>query len=226
MVTPKSDKKFSRNFWGRLNYLYDMTEQESLKYDTDKFSFHGYFPFYDKHFSTLTDVKDVLEIGINNGGSLTFLSDYFPKANIVGVDIDIKSMYDTDRIKTIKGNQENRDDLNNINGTFDLIIDDGGHSMKQQQITFGVLFNKVKSGGAFVIEDLHTSIGENITYKQPYDNITTLDMVKQLQSDRTLISNYITNEEREHILNNMGHIEIFTRTECYALSTTCIIFKK
>jgi hypothetical protein len=203
-----------------------MTEEQSLIYDTDKFKFHKFFPFYDKHFSTLTDVKDVLEIGIHNGGSLKFLSDYFPNAHIVGVDVMDKSNYNEERITTIKGNQENREELIKIDGTFDLIIDDGGHTMRQQQTTFGTLFGKVKRGGIFVIEDLHTSTDRYHFYKEERDLINTLDMVKQLQSEGTLTSNYITDEEKEYILTNMGQIEIFTRTECYSHSTTCVIYKK
>ena len=42
-------------------------------------------------------------------------------------------------------------------GNFDIIIDDGGHSMPQQIISFLTLFPHVKSQGLYVIEDLHTS---------------------------------------------------------------------
>ena len=203
-----------------------MTQEESFKYNTDKFNSHGYFDFYNKHFTNLTDVKNVLEIGIHNGGSLLFLHDYFPSANVIGVDIIDKSKYNNDRISTIICNQEKRNDLNKINGMFDLIIDDGGHLMRQQQISFGMLFNKVKSGGIFVIEDLHTSTDRYPHYRDSNDIITTLDMVKQLQSDNVLISNHITDDEKKYILDNVGMIEIFTRTECYSKSVTCVIYKR
>jgi hypothetical protein len=202
-----------------------MTQEESLKYNTDKFNEHGYFSFYNRHFPNLNDVRDVLEVGVYNGGSLDFLHDYFPNANIVGVDMHDKSEYNNGRITTIKCNQENRDELNKIDGEYDLIIDDGGHTMKQQQITFGVLFRKIKSGGIFVIEDLHTSSDSYPSWKDSNDIITTLDMVKQLQSDGVLISNHITDEERNHIIANVGLIEIFSRTECYTKSVTCVIYK-
>ena len=44
---------------------------------------------------------------------------------------------------------------------FDLIIDDGGHTMKQQKVTLDALFDAVKPGGIFVIEDLQTSFIAN-----------------------------------------------------------------
>ena len=202
-----------------------MTQEESLIYNTDKFKYHGYFPFYEKHFPNLNEVKNVMEIGVDQGGSLNFLHDYFPNANIVGVDMIDKTQYNNDRITTIICNQENWDELNKINGEYDLIIDDGGHTMKQQQITFGVLFAKIKSGGIFVIEDLQTSTEPFRSYQHVDDQITTLDMVRQLQMG-TLISNYITDKEKEYILSNVGIIEIFTRTEDYSGSTTCVIYKK
>jgi len=202
-----------------------MTQEESFKYNTDKFNSHGYFDFYNKHFTNLTDVKNVLEIGIHNGGSLLFLHDYFPSANVIGVDIIDKSQYNNDRISTIICNQEKRDDLIKIDGEYDLIIDDGGHTMKQQQTTFGVLFRKIKSGGIFVIEDLHTSAANFKSWQHHDDKITSLEMVKQLQNG-TLTSNYITDEEKEHILSNVGEIEIFSRTECYSKSVTCVIHKR
>jgi len=37
-------------------------------------------------------------------------------------------------------------------------IDDGGHSMVQQQITLDALWGRLRPCGAFVVEDLHTSL--------------------------------------------------------------------
>ena len=41
--------------------------------------------------------------------------------------------------------------------TFDLIIDDGGHSMVQQQNTLDVYWSHVNRCGMFIMEDLQTS---------------------------------------------------------------------
>jgi len=40
---------------------------------------------------------------------------------------------------------------------FDLIVDDGGHSMRQQQGTLQALWRRLRPCGLFVVEDLHTS---------------------------------------------------------------------
>jgi len=40
---------------------------------------------------------------------------------------------------------------------FDIIIDDGGHTMNQQKTSFLNLLSLVRPGGIYVIEDLETS---------------------------------------------------------------------
>lgn len=42
-------------------------------------------------------------------------------------------------------------------GALDIVIDDGGHTMKQQINSFEELYPKVKPGGVYLAEDLHTS---------------------------------------------------------------------
>ena len=38
-----------------------------------------------------------------------------------------------------------------------MIVDDGGHSFLQQQQTLAAYWGRVRAGGLFIIEDLHTS---------------------------------------------------------------------
>ena len=42
-------------------------------------------------------------------------------------------------------------------GQFDIIIDDGGHTMNQQKTSMITLLPIVRSSGIYVIEDLDTS---------------------------------------------------------------------
>jgi hypothetical protein len=42
-------------------------------------------------------------------------------------------------------------------GNFDIIIDDGGHTMKQQKTSLELLWDSIKTGGVYFIEDLDTS---------------------------------------------------------------------
>jgi hypothetical protein len=199
------------------------------QFDTDKYE-HGFIDFYEPYFNNLKDVKHVLEIGVYNGGSLRYLESKFRDAKIYGIDIENKIQYDSKRIKTYVVNQENRGDLerfiNENDIEFDLIIDDGGHTMKQQQVSFGMLFKRLKKGGIYILEDLHTSRLEQLGTIHKYDLITSLDMLYTLQYTKNLISNHITDEEKDYIQNTVEDIRIWTRTPEYNQSVTSIIKKK
>ena len=117
------------------------------QYNTDKYA-HGFIDVYEPYFNSMSDSKNILEIGVYYGGSVKYLSDKFKDGIIYGIDIEDKTQYDEDRIKTYVVNQEDRDALNRFldetNVEFDIIIDDGGHTMKQQQVSFGTLFKRLK----------------------------------------------------------------------------------
>ena len=96
----------------------------SIKYGSDK-HYHGYTYMYDLLFDHLkNDVKNILEIGIQYGYSLSMWHDYFPRSIIHGIDIvpiDMKN----DRIKTYVGSQNDVNFLDSLcNIQYDIIIDD------------------------------------------------------------------------------------------------------
>jgi len=135
-------------------------DEIALSYATDKASnLHNYTEKYERYFAALRQEKlKVLEIGIQNGYSLKTWKQYFPFAEIFGIDIvDCKHM-DEERIKTLKGSQTDITFLNEINttyGPFDIIIDDGSHFSTDMTISFNTLFPQLKSGGLYIVEDLH-----------------------------------------------------------------------
>lgn len=98
--------------------------------------------------------------GRNSGGaSLKMWYDYFPKARILGIDINECSYLDNDRITTYVADQGNLQDLERFLNEaevsqFDLVIDDGSHRPDDQQLSFSYLFRKLKSGGLYFIENL------------------------------------------------------------------------
>jgi len=198
-------------------------------YNTDKYQ-HGFINVYEPYFNQMLDSKNILEIGVYFGGSLQYLSDKFTNAKIYGMDIEDKSIYDTDKIKTYIGDQEKRTDLNNFlnetNVEFDIIIDDGGHTMKQQQVSLGVLFNKVRSGGLYILEDLHTSRFDNYGTIFHTDLITSLDMLYNMRYTGNMISNHMTTDEKEYLENNIESIYIWSASAENNQSVTSIIKKK
>ena len=198
-------------------------------YNTDKYS-HGFIDVYEPYFNQMKDVKNVLEIGVYNGDSLNYFSNYFKDADIYGIDIIDKTQYGSDKIKTFMLNQENRDDISTFlsknNIEYDIILDDGGHTMRQQQISFGMFFKNVKSGGLYILEDLHTSRLDNFGTIFKTDLITSLDMLYNLKYTNNLVSNHITDDEKRYIEENVESIFIWSVNAQYNQSVTAIIKKK
>jgi hypothetical protein len=122
-----------------------------------------YFEIYDRHFSRFrnTDVH-IVEFGVCHGGSLQMWKEYFgPKCRIFGIDInpDCRKL-EEDRIRIFVGDQEDRKFLKALSDEIpriDILIDDGGHTMKQQINTFEELFSHIDRNGVYLCEDLHTS---------------------------------------------------------------------
>ena len=122
-----------------------------------------YFEIYDRHLSKYrgTDVH-IMEIGVYHGGSLQMWKHYFgPKAKLYGVDINPNcKKLEENQIQIFIGDQEDREFLRTIVKNIpkiDILIDDGGHKMKQQKSTFEELFNHIDRNGIYLCEDLHTS---------------------------------------------------------------------
>ena len=123
-----------------------------VKYGTDKATYHNFCNIYENKLGHLKEDKiRFLEIGIASGSSIKMWRDYFTNAEIVGVDILDRKYLEDDRIKTLVVNQEKVDELNSISGDFDIIVEDGGHTMYQQQITLKVMFKKLKPGGIYIL---------------------------------------------------------------------------
>lgn len=122
-----------------------------------------YFEIYDTHFSKYrgTDVH-IVEFGVNYGGSLQMWKNYFgPKAKIYGIDINPHCKeVEEDQIEILIGDQEDKEFLKSVKKRIpkiDILLDDGGHTMKQQINTFEVLFSHIDKNGVYLCEDIHTS---------------------------------------------------------------------
>ena len=122
-----------------------------------------YFEIYDNHFRKYRGKEIVLlEIGTYQGGSLQMWKHYFgDKAKIYGIDInpDCKQV-EEENIEIFIGSQSDRNFLRKVINKIppvDILIDDGGHTMQQQIISFEELFAHIKPEGVYLCEDLHTS---------------------------------------------------------------------
>ncbi|MEI8344671.1 MAG: class I SAM-dependent methyltransferase [Candidatus Omnitrophota bacterium] len=200
------------------------------KYGTDKGhggQGHLYTEIYELFFLPIksTAVK-IGEIGIEKGSSLQMLRDYFPQAVIYGIDIEDKSQFNSARIKTFVADQSKRDQLENFvmeaGSDFDIIIDDGGHTMDQQQISLGYLFSRIKPGGIYIIEDVHTSYyGSYYNVEKDGSNATSV-MIQRYMRTGKMASKYLTPEETAYLNSNIEYCNLFFRN----MNTMCCVLKK
>ena len=122
-----------------------------------------YFEIYDRHLGRFRDQQiSVLEIGIDQGGSLEIWRRYFgAKAQIVGVDINPACKnFEAAGTHVIIGDQGDVKFLEKLAadfGPFDIVIDDGSHVFEHQLVTFRTLFPHIKPDGIYACEDLCTS---------------------------------------------------------------------
>ena len=122
-----------------------------------------YLEVYDRCFAPYRNKPcRVLEIGVQNGGSLQLHQKYFPFAEkIVGVDIDPTcDRVEGGNIIVEIGSQADQDfliDVSDMHGPFDIVVDDGSHIFTHQIASFETLFPRMSSAGVYIVEDIHTS---------------------------------------------------------------------
>lgn len=107
---------------------------------------------------------NLLEIGVQNGGSLEIWTKYFPNAQkLVGCDIDPKCRllkYEDTRVAVVIGDANTdavQAEVLSHAPTLDLVIDDGSHRSDDIVRSFCRYFPALVDGGMFVAEDLHCS---------------------------------------------------------------------
>ena len=149
-----------------MKSLFDLYSEHRGKV-SDKWSI--YLSEYDRLFSSYRDRPvRILEIGIQNGGSLEIWSKYFPGAEaLVGCDINpdcAKLTFEDPRINVVVGDANadaTETEILTRSPNFDLIIDDGSHTSGDIVKSFARYFRHLRQGGIFVAEDLHCSYWSN-----------------------------------------------------------------
>jgi len=131
----------------------------SLKHGTDKCrgtkEGHNYCIFYEEAFAPYRNQPiSLLEIGVLGGASMRMWDEYFTKArSIVGVDIQLPQLKGTRKVKLIQGDAYAQGVVDTL-GVFDIIIDDGPHTLESQMAAIDLYLPKVKKTGIFVVEDI------------------------------------------------------------------------
>lgn len=220
----------------------------SKKYPTDKDFTHNYYnSVYENLFSPIKDkVKLVCEIGIGGfwkemnwvpGNSLKVWRDYFPNASILGLDIEKHKLEDSERICLDWLDQSKRDlviEYSEKLKNYDIIIDDGSHNVYDQQITLAYFFKSLKSGGLYILEDLHSSIEVEIPekanlwgwgkagYVTPLELLDHYENFKNLKLENTK-PHSLSDYELKYLEENIDFVKVF---RVGPTSITSVIVKK
>lgn len=135
------------------------TIQNILKsYGTDKNNDteHSYGDIYHEIFKRFDreGKLNILELGVQRGGSLCAWQEYFPNAKITGVDIldTRQDDYKDKRITFILGDLRNV--VDQFKEPFDIIIDDSDHNEQTMAWIAGNYFPLLKPNGVLIFEDV------------------------------------------------------------------------
>jgi len=134
---------------------------------TDKNTVHSYLPLYqDLLISKKETAKNVLEVGIDRGGSIKMWSDYFINAKVYGLDIQtLENVWDG-----IKNNEKiilhtSKDAYNEDffianflykNIKCDFMLDDGPHTLESMKQFIKLYSQIMTDDGILIIEDVQS----------------------------------------------------------------------
>jgi len=127
----------------------DKSSSQSLRW--------GYLDAYERTFQQFRNRSfNIIEIGVLSGNSLRLWERFFPKARVIGVDINESCRRFANNQTTIEiGSQADRDFTNSLGVSYTplIVIDDGSHQAGDIISTFESLFVHVQPGGIYVVED-------------------------------------------------------------------------
>lgn len=149
-------------------YFADYTELESIgeRKITDKsICGHNYLEKYEFFLQKFRSKKfNLLELGVALGGSLATWKEYFPLAEITGVDIDEECrQFSDDRVNIIIADLSDEAELNKLHRFAPhVIVDDASHLWSHQIKALFNLWPCLPSGGIYIIEDMETSLNMDV----------------------------------------------------------------
>jgi len=212
-------------------------------YSTDKgtlypnVSVHGYAPLYDELLTPLRDKPiRMLEVGVcmegtEGGHSVRMWRDYFTSAQLFTFDkVDMSWMETSaefnNRVRFYQGDQGDRNSMTDMyksfdNKKFDFILEDGSHEHHHQMISLGHLFQYVKDGGIYILEDISVPNHPCCCIR----NDETYEVITHFINTGNFESQYLTQEERVYLEKHIENIELHMDIQ-NAYSTAIITKKK
>lgn len=130
---------------------------QDKNYNTDKYNLGYIDNLYNDLFKDYIKPIQFLEIGTYFGGSTEMWSDYFNKDSTIHT-IDMNYCQAVDPIPNVKQYVFDAYDKKNLsifnNNYFDIIVDDGPHTLESFLTLVEIYKPKLKKNGILVIEDI------------------------------------------------------------------------
>ena len=143
---------------GTIKNIYNNLDDRVIVENADSPIGHTYGKSYQDIFDNFNKDAEInfMEIGIQRGGSVMAWREYFPNANIYGIDIInvILPEYKRDDVTYIFkdiNDSSVKEELKDVE--FDIIIDDGSHRLWDILPTVQNYLPQLRKGGFMVIED-------------------------------------------------------------------------
>ena len=158
---------------------------------TDKNTIHNYTGIYEHVLQPYRKLPGtLLELGVQHGGSSLLWHDYLPNFQLHLVDIaNIAPSKIWDSMNSDRYTFYNIDGYNDttvqkfkeeVPNGFDVIIDDGPHTLQSQIFAVNSYFPMLKPGGILIIEDIqdsnHLDILTDCLEDCYFDNVRTFDV--------------------------------------------------
>ena len=194
------------------NFINQYTQPS--KKDKKIITAHGYAKIYDKYLSEVrNNISNVIELGSFYGNASAALFFYLKNSRIYSADIHPDMyLYSSKRLINFYTDTSSRESIEkNIlkkNIKYDLIIEDASHMLKDQILSFFILFKSLKQGGLFFIEEIDfPEKREDMRTDQELPDLKTI--FKKTLNKENFQSKYITENEKNYFLENIASIEFY-----------------
>lgn len=165
-------------------------------YGSDKGTIkHNYTVHYENIVRKILQGRDrkkaglyVVEAGVACGASIRMWGNYLPASMVVGYDVRPECKELCKDMKNVEIKIENLcEKSDKLTHGIDLFIDDASHIAEDMVVMFVNCFDRVRSGGYYVIEDLGCTYNEEYTkqYHKHFDPkaINSRDAIARFMSD-------------------------------------------
>ena len=208
----KNSENFENKSLDDLFIEFNSDKASKFIMNNKKINGHNYSPIYEKYFEKYKNIKNlnILEIGSLRGSGTASFYNYFDKPKIFCVDINpFQIQVYSKNIRVLYTDTKSKKTLINLrsylNKNFDIIIDDGSHNIRDQIITMNIFFERLKTGGLYVIEDSSQYLSAR-NLNPDNLNYGSNDILLSVQNKNMEMIKYLSIDETNQLKLSIGNI--------------------